>query len=60
LYEKFENLNLRVAATPFNPEIVSILNAIKVLENSKNKKEVKNDFFFDKLPFLTKAAAGIL
>ena len=42
-YEKFENLNLRVATTPFTPEIVSILNASKVLEKSKNKKEVKND-----------------
>jgi hypothetical protein len=56
-YEKFKNL--RAAATPFIPEIVFIINASKILEKSKYKKEVKNDLFFDKLPFLTKAAAGI-
>jgi hypothetical protein len=44
--------NLRAAATPFTPEIISILNASKVLEKSKYKKEVKNDLFFDKLPLL--------
>jgi hypothetical protein len=38
---------------------VILINAIKILEKSKNKKEVKNDLFFDKLPLLTKAAAGI-
>ena len=51
--------NLRAAATPFIPEIVFIINASKILEKSKYKKEVKNDLFFDKHPFLTKAAAGI-
>jgi hypothetical protein len=49
-YEKFENLNLRVATTPFTPEIVSILNASKVLEKSKNNKEVKNDLLSNMAP----------
>jgi len=51
--EKFENLNLRVATTPFTPEIVSILNASKVLEKSKNKKEVKNDLLSIMAPPIT-------
>jgi len=55
-YEKFENL--RAAATPFIPEIVFIINASKILEKSKYKKEVKNDLFFDKLPLLLKVATN--
>ena len=56
-YEKFENL--RAAAPSFTPPIEILINANKVLENNKKEKEVKNDLFFDKLPFLTEAAAGI-
>jgi len=52
--------NLRAAATPFTPEIISILNASKVLEKSKYKKEVKNDLFFDKLPLLLAVATKTL
>ena len=54
-YEKFENLNLRVATTPFTPEIVSILNASKVLGKSKNKKEVKNDLLSNMAPPITRS-----
>ena len=46
--------NLKAAATPFIPEIVFIINASKILEKSKYKKEVKNDLFFDKLPSWTR------
>ena len=54
-YEKFENLNLRVATTPFTPEIVSILNASKVLGKFKNKKEVKNDLLSIMAPPITRS-----
>jgi len=56
-YEKFENLNLRVAAAPFTPEIVSILNACKVLENSKNKQEIISDLLFTLAPLLDRSCS---
>ena len=51
--------NGKAAALSFTLSIEILINTSKILEKSKKEKEVRNDLFFDKLPFLTEAAAGI-
>ena len=41
--DKFENFDFESCNHIFTPEVESILLASKVLQGSKNKKEVKND-----------------
>jgi len=48
---KFLNLEEKKVTTPkFTPPVELLLNASKVLQNCKNKKEVSNDLFFQLAP----------
>ena len=48
--EKFENFDFKSCNNIFTPEIESIMLASKVLQKSKNKKEVKNDLLSNMAP----------
>jgi hypothetical protein len=57
--EKLVIENGRVATTPFTTEIRVLINASKVLEGGKNKKEVENDLFSCFAPLTTEGCNRI-
>ena len=50
--DKFENFDFESCNHIFTPEVESILLASKVLQGSKNKKEVKNDLLSIMAPLI--------
>jgi hypothetical protein len=55
--DKFENFDFESCNHMFTPEVESILLASKVLQGSKNKKEVKNDLLSIMAPLITQSCS---